>query len=100
MSRVSQIICGTALFWLAAMPGGAAAPAGEVVYAHGLTSIQRDGEPARFVTKGDAINEGDVISTGTPSGVGMFMNPPRWLKKGDVVECAVEGIGSLRNTVD
>ena len=41
-----------------------AAPAGEIIYAHGLTSVQRDGEAARFVTKGDPINEGDVISTG------------------------------------
>lgn len=47
------------------MPTAAAAtPAGEVIYAHGITSAQGAGEAARFVTKGDAINEGDVISTG------------------------------------
>jgi hypothetical protein len=68
MRQVKQILCATGLMWLAASmgcsPAFAAESAGEVVYAHGLTSIQRTGEPARFVTKGDAINEGDVISTG------------------------------------
>ena len=53
-----------------------------------------------YISAAFPLEAGDVISTGTPSGVGMFMNPPRWLKKGDVVECAVEGIGTLRNTVD
>ena len=36
---------------------------GEVTYAHGLTSVQRPGEDARFVQKGDKLNQGDVIST-------------------------------------
>ena len=42
---------------------------------------------------------GDIIATGTPSGVGMGFNPPKTLKKGDVVECEVEGIGVLKNIV-
>jgi len=42
---------------------------------------------------------GDIISTGTPSGVGIFRNPPVVLKPGDVVECTVEGIGTIRNPV-
>lgn len=42
---------------------------------------------------------GTIISTGTPSGVGMGFDPPKYLKPGDVVECAIEGIGTLRNTV-
>jgi len=42
---------------------------------------------------------GDIIATGTPSGVGMGFDPPKMLKKGDVVECEVEGLGVLRNTV-
>ena len=45
-------------------PALAATPAGEVIYAHGITSVQRAGEATRFVTKGDAISEGDVVSTG------------------------------------
>lgn len=49
---------------------------------------------------GLTLKPGDIISTGTPSGVGMGFDPPRFLKHGDVVECTVEGIGTLRNTVD
>ncbi len=45
------------------------------------------------------LNPGDVIATGTPHGVGMGRRPPLWLKDGDVVECEVEGVGLLRNTV-
>jgi 2-keto-4-pentenoate hydratase/2-oxohepta-3-ene-1,7-dioic acid hydratase in catechol pathway len=40
---------------------------------------------------------GDVISTGTPAGVGIFRNPPIVLKDGDEVECWIENIGSIRN---
>jgi len=42
---------------------------------------------------------GDVISTGTPSGVGIFRDPPVTLKPGDVVECSISGIGTIRNRV-
>ncbi|GLX97209.1 fumarylacetoacetate hydrolase family protein [Herbidospora sp. NBRC 101105] len=45
------------------------------------------------------LNPGDVIATGTPHGVGMGRRPPLWLRDGDVVECEVEGVGLLRNTV-
>ena len=40
---------------------------------------------------------GDVIFTGTPSGVGMGRNPPRFLRPGEVIESEIEGIGKLRN---
>ncbi|MGH9072613.1 MAG: fumarylacetoacetate hydrolase family protein [Acidimicrobiales bacterium] len=42
---------------------------------------------------------GDVIATGTPGGVGFARQPPVWLVPGDVVEVAVEGLGSIRNRV-
>ena len=42
---------------------------------------------------------GTIIATGTPSGVGMGFDPPKFLQPGDVVECEIEGIGLLRNTV-
>lgn len=45
------------------------------------------------------LEPGDVISTGTPSGVGYVRNPPIFLKHGDTVEIEVEGIGLLRNPV-
>ena len=42
---------------------------------------------------------GDVIATGTPPGVGLGMNPPQFLKVGDVVEVEVEGLGRQRQEV-
>jgi len=42
---------------------------------------------------------GDIISTGTPPGVGMGMKPPRYLKAGDVVELGIEGLGTQRQNV-
>lgn len=42
---------------------------------------------------------GDIIATGTPSGVGFARTPPEYLTAGDVVECEVEGIGRIINTV-
>jgi 2-keto-4-pentenoate hydratase/2-oxohepta-3-ene-1,7-dioic acid hydratase in catechol pathway len=43
---------------------------------------------------------GDVIATGTPSGVGFSRKPPRYMKPGDVVEVEIEKVGLLRNTVE
>ncbi len=48
---------------------------------------------------GITLEPGDVFATGTPSGVAMGMNPPRWLRAGDVMECEIERIGVLRNEV-
>lgn len=45
------------------------------------------------------LEPGDVINTGTPPGVGMGMDPPRYLAAGDVVEPWIEGLGRQRNTV-
>jgi 2-keto-4-pentenoate hydratase/2-oxohepta-3-ene-1,7-dioic acid hydratase in catechol pathway len=45
------------------------------------------------------LQPGDVISTGTPGGVGSRRNPPRFLKAGDTVEVEISGIGVLRNPV-
>ncbi len=43
-----------------------------------------------------SLQPGDVISTGTPPGVGMGMKPPRYLKDGDVVELGIEGLGTQK----
>nr|WP_306813142.1 fumarylacetoacetate hydrolase family protein [Paenibacillus soyae] len=51
-----------------------------------------------FLSNTMTLKPGDVISTGTPPGVGMGRRPQVWLKPGDVVEASVEGIGTLRNT--
>lgn len=45
------------------------------------------------------LEPGDVIATGTPSGVALGMTPQRWLEVGDLVEAEIEGIGCLRNRV-
>jgi 2-keto-4-pentenoate hydratase/2-oxohepta-3-ene-1,7-dioic acid hydratase in catechol pathway len=42
---------------------------------------------------------GDVVSTGTPGGVGMGRSPQRWLKAGEVVTVKIEGLGELTNPV-
>ncbi len=46
-----------------------------------------------------ALNPGDIIATGTPSGVGFARKPPRWLAPGDTVEVEISGIGVLRHNV-
>jgi len=46
-----------------------------------------------------SLQPGDVISTGTPPGVGMGMKPPRYLKPGDVVELGIDGLGAQRQQV-
>lgn len=51
------------------------------------------------LSSGMTLLPGTIIATGTPAGVGMGFDPPKFLKSGDVVECSIEGIGTLRNTV-
>jgi len=50
-------------------------------------------------SKGITLLPGDIIATGTPAGVGMGMNPPQFLKKGDKVVCEIENIGMLENNI-
>ena len=52
-----------------------------------------------YLARGMTLEPGDVILTGTPSGVGLFMDPPAFLKPDDVVECGVEGLGTIRNAI-
>ncbi|MBC2769164.1 fumarylacetoacetate hydrolase family protein [Pusillimonas minor] len=51
------------------------------------------------ISQGITLEPGDIIATGTPAGVGAGRTPQEWLWPGDVVECHIEGIGSLRNPV-
>jgi len=52
-----------------------------------------------YLSRDITLLPGDIISTGTPSGVGISRNPPVLLKPGTTVECSVEGIGTIRNPV-
>lgn len=52
------------------------------------------------LSQGMTLEPGDIIATGTPAGVGKGFKPPRFLKGGDVVEITVEGIGTLKNSVN
>jgi 2-keto-4-pentenoate hydratase/2-oxohepta-3-ene-1,7-dioic acid hydratase in catechol pathway len=52
-----------------------------------------------FISAAITLDPGDIIATGTPDGVGVFRNPPVFLKPGDVMEVDIEGLGLLRNRV-
>ncbi|MEY8838965.1 fumarylacetoacetate hydrolase family protein, partial [Cribrihabitans sp. XS_ASV171] len=51
------------------------------------------------LSSGMTLEPGDIIATGTPAGVGAGRDPQEWMWPGDVIECGVDGIGTLRNPV-
>lgn len=71
--------------------------------------LRQDSTTALFITgiaevihelsAGITLKAGTIISMGTPAGVGMGFIPPKFLKSGDVVECRVEGVGTLTNSI-
>lgn len=52
-----------------------------------------------YITQFCVLEPGDVVTTGTPPGVGSGMKPPQYLKAGDVMELEIEGLGQQRQTV-
>lgn len=52
-----------------------------------------------FLSQIMPLEPGDIVTTGTPAGVGVFQNPPVFMNAGDVIEIEAEGIGILRNTI-
>lgn len=52
------------------------------------------------LSQGMTLEAGDIIATGTPAGVGMGFQPPKYLHSGDRIEITVEGIGTLINTIE
>jgi 2-keto-4-pentenoate hydratase/2-oxohepta-3-ene-1,7-dioic acid hydratase in catechol pathway len=56
-------------------------------------------ESIAYVTQGMTLEPGDIIMTGTPSGVGLARKPPVWMKAGDICEIEIEGIGVLSNAI-
>ncbi|HSL97795.1 MAG TPA: fumarylacetoacetate hydrolase family protein [Candidatus Deferrimicrobiaceae bacterium] len=61
--------------------------------------IWRIPELIEFVSRAITLEPGDILSTGTPAGVGVFRQPPVFLEPGDRVRCEVEGIGSVDNPI-
>lgn len=53
-----------------------------------------------YISQAITLKPGDLISTGTPAGVGIFREPPLTLNPGDVVECGIESIGTICNTCE
>ena len=49
------------------------------------------------LSQGLTLNAGDIIATGTPAGVGIGFDPPRYLRAGDTVRVEIDGIGALEN---
>lgn len=60
---------------------------------HGVDEI------VAHITRGITLQPGDVLATGTPSGVGVFFKPPKLLKRGDRVEMEVQGLGRITNRI-
>jgi 2-keto-4-pentenoate hydratase/2-oxohepta-3-ene-1,7-dioic acid hydratase in catechol pathway len=52
-----------------------------------------------YISRAITLEPGDILSTGTPAGVGVFRVPPMFLRPGDRVRCEVEGIGTVENPV-
>jgi 2-keto-4-pentenoate hydratase/2-oxohepta-3-ene-1,7-dioic acid hydratase in catechol pathway len=75
----------------------------------GLEHLMQDGSTAdmihdvpalvAFISSVITLEPGDVIATGTPSGVGVYRDPPVFLEPGDSVRCEIEGVGSVENPI-
>jgi acylpyruvate hydrolase len=114
-SRTSQWTAGKALDTFAPM-GPGIVPASEIPDPQTLTLITRlNGQEVQhdstasmvhsvaaaiaFLSSFMTLEPGDIIATGTPSGVGFKRNPPLFMRHGDVVEVEIEHIGTIRNPV-
>lgn len=56
-------------------------------------------EQIKYLSTAFTLEPGDLLATGTPEGVGAAMDPPKFLKAGDVVRCEIDGIGAIENRV-
>jgi len=56
-------------------------------------------ELVEFISQTCTLRPGDLILTGTPNGVGMALDPPQFLKSGDTVRIAIEGLGQIEHSV-
>jgi 2-keto-4-pentenoate hydratase/2-oxohepta-3-ene-1,7-dioic acid hydratase in catechol pathway len=96
--------------WIATadeLDGRATRVRGWVTPVGGSPELRQDGQTQDMIfdiptlietcSRGITLVPGDVIATGTPSGVGMGFSPPRWLRHGDVVRIEIDGIGMIEN---
>jgi 5-carboxymethyl-2-hydroxymuconate isomerase len=83
------------------IPGAGPDAGREILMQDGTTAdmIWRIPELIAFVSRHVTLEPGDILSTGTPSGVGVFRVPPTFLEPGDRIRCEVEGIGSVENPI-
>ena len=82
---------------LALASTGAAAASGSFTFVTGQVSLTKANGQRVDAVRGTEVDPGDLVATGTPSGVGMGMTPPRWLKSGDSVRIAIDGLGEIEN---
>ncbi len=85
--------------WL--IPGSGPDAGREIPMQDGTTANMVFDIPAliEFVSAAITLEPGDIISTGTPAGVGVFRDPPVFLQPGDTARCAIDGIGQVENRV-
>jgi 2-keto-4-pentenoate hydratase/2-oxohepta-3-ene-1,7-dioic acid hydratase in catechol pathway len=57
-------------------------------------------EQIEYLSTAFTLEPGDLLATGTPEGVGVAMDPPVFLREGDVVRCEVDGVGAIENRVE
>ena len=66
---------------------------------HSGEMLHSIGRQIEYLSTAFTLEVGDLIATGTPAGVGVLMQPQRFLQAGDVVRCEIEGLGHIENTV-
>jgi 2-keto-4-pentenoate hydratase/2-oxohepta-3-ene-1,7-dioic acid hydratase in catechol pathway len=83
------------------IPGSGPRAGERILMQDGTTADMLFDIPAliEFVSRAITLEPGDIISTGTPSGVGVFQDPPVFLQPGDRARCEVEGVGFVENPV-
>jgi 2-keto-4-pentenoate hydratase/2-oxohepta-3-ene-1,7-dioic acid hydratase in catechol pathway len=83
------------------IPAAGADAGREVLMQDGTTASMVFDVPAliEFISNAITLEPGDLVITGTPSGVGVFRDPPVFLEPGDIVRCEVERIGRVENRV-
>jgi 2-keto-4-pentenoate hydratase/2-oxohepta-3-ene-1,7-dioic acid hydratase in catechol pathway len=87
--------------WSWIVPGSGRRPGREVLLQQGTTAdmIWGVAELIEYISRFITLEAGDIIATGTPSGVGVFRDPPVFLEPGDRARCEIERICSMENPV-